>query len=166
MKFRLLNESVDTPYVFRGVGHNHNPSEDFFGGKFFADNPMDASNYGDKIEVFTLNGGNLYKGECSIDYCEQKGVMFYNYPLIRKLSGGVCNCLDDVSEELISNGEDPNLGLDIFQYVARLELEKDNYQGAEWAWEDDLIPHQYQIWDMSILTHVETLSEYDANKKY
>lgn len=166
MKFRLLNESVNTPYVFRGVGYNHNPSKDYFGGKFFADNPMDASNYGDKIEVFTLNGGNLYKGECSTDYCEQKGVMFYNYPLISKLSGGVCNCLDDVSEELISNGEDPNLGLAIFQYVARLELEKDNYQGAEWSWEDDLIPHQYQIWDMSILTHIETLSEYDANKKY
>ena len=166
MVFRLLNESVNAPYIFRGVGHNHNPSENYFGGKFFADNPMDASNYGEMIEVFTLNGGNLYKGECSVEYCKQKEVMFYNYPLIPKISDGKFDCLDDVYEELILNGEDPNLGLAIFQYVARLELEKDNYQGAEWTWEDELIPHQYQIWDMSILTHIETLSDSNAIEKY
>lgn len=166
MKFKVMNESKTGTYIFRGVGDNVGSSEHKYGGEFFADNPTDAGNYGDIIDVFTLNNANLYSGESSIEYCKAEQLMFDPHPYISKMSGGRYDILDDVCEDLIFNGEDPNLGLAIFQAVAKSSLEKKGYQGADWSYEDDLIWHQYQIWDTSCLKHIETLSCYDAEKKY
>ncbi len=157
---------MNTPFIFRGVGGNQNPTNNYYGGKFFADNPMDASNYGDTIEVYSLSNAKLYYGECSIEYCKQKELLFHPYPIIFKLSNRNFTCLDDVLEELILLGDDPNLGLAIFQAIARIELEKEGYQGAEWTWEDELIPHQYQIWDESVITPIEVIGCAEAYKKY
>lgn len=167
MKFRNLNEGVSPTLIFRGVGDNHNTSEDYYGGKFYADNPVDASNYGGIVQVYSLApNANLFKYNSSLDFCEDNDLMFVRCPLIRKISGGEFLCLKDAIDPLMYDGEDPNLFYAMMQGVAKDALCREGYAGAEWADEDELIGHQYQIWDDSVLTFIEELDEDEADEKY
>lgn len=169
MKFKLC-ESMSKTLLFRGVGANLNPGEKYHAGLFFTDNPMDALNYGDRCQVYTLiNGANIYKGESSIECCKDMEVMDYPFPIIKELNNRTnCNVctLNDVLDFCILEGEDPNLGLAIFQAVAKEMLVGDGYDGAEWSSEDDITPHQWQIWDEDVLILKEELDEEDALEKY
>lgn len=165
MKFKL-NENVSAPLIFRGVEDTPHYTK-YFGGKFYADNPMDASNYGDIIEVYSITQkAKLFKYASSIDFCEDSGFMENYFEVVSTLSNGEFSILGDAIDAYIYNGENPNLGLSIVQGVAKLMLEKLGYDGAEWSNEDDMIPHQFQIWNYDVLTHIETISEVNANNKY
>ena len=166
MKFRIV-ESISNDLIFRGVGSNVNPGGDNYSGKFFADHPTDAANYGDTIEVFEIiNGKKLFKGNSSIEYCEKNGLCDISFRLISTLSGGKFSTVREAFDFYIYNGEDPAIGFAISQAIARESLQIRGYAGADWADEDDLIPHQYQIWDMSILSLKEIIDYDVAFDKY
>lgn len=166
MKF-ILRESVEDSLIFRGVGNNINNSNEYLGGRFFASDVDDAGNYGDTILVYELyNSSKLYKGESSLDYCEENGLMNSPHPFIKRLTNGAYNTLAEAEEDLIWNGENPNLYYALVQYVAKEQLSNKGYLGAHWRYEDDLVPEQYQIWDESIVKMIDKLSYDDAVHKY
>jgi hypothetical protein len=166
MKFRLA-ESVSTEYIFRGTGFNLNPGDNYYSGKFFADNPTDAANYGDTIEVFSVvDDTKIFTGDSSIDYCEQNGLMDEEIGIVSILSKGKFSTVRSAVDFYIYNGESPEIGFAISQSVAKDSLQSRGYSGADWSDEDDLIPHQYQIWDMSILSLKEIVDYDTAVNKY
>lgn len=143
MKF-ILRESVEDNLIFRGVGNNVNNSNEYLGGKFFASDVDDAGNYGDTILVYELyDSSKLYKGESSLDYCEENNLMNSPHPFIKRLTNGAYNTLAEAEEELSWNGENPNLYYALVQYMAKEHLSNQGYSGAFCRDEDGLTPKQY-----------------------
>ena len=153
MKILIESLSNDT-LLYRGVGFNNNKSnENYYGGIFFAVDEDDAYNFGDEIHTYKLlDASNIFTGESSQEYCEENNLMDIENPIVYKLSG--YKTLNDAIEELLYCGKNPNLYYAIQQYIAKEHLSKSGFQGAEWLYEDDLVPHQVQIWDTSIVKEV------------
>ena len=61
--------------------------------------------------------------------------------------------ITQAQEEL--EGYDPNLLYWMFQYMAYLDLSNKGYDGVEWMVEDNLIWHQYQIWNSNVVNFIE-----------
>ena len=167
MKFTLRNRDKRDGLIFKGVGSYNNFSKGDFGGKFFADNPMDAGNYGDTIEVYEISDdARLFSYESSLQFLEDSGCFESNYEIVDTLSNSKFQNLGAAIDFYIYCGEDPTVGYAIAQAVAKQILSPKGYDGANWDDEDDLIPHQYQIWNYTVLTHIETLDGDDAESKY
>ena len=155
-----LLESTQPIILYRGKGNNNNPTNEYSGGRFYASNIDDASEYGDLIQVVELlPNAKLLKYNNSYDYCEDNGLLDNDYDIIPKLTNGRFNTLRDAWEELSWNGENPNLYYQISQYVICQELSNQGYDGAEWLDEDDLVPHQYQIWNDKVIKHIKDVDE-------
>ena len=155
-----LYESTQSTILYRGKGNNNNPTNQYSGGRFYADNIDDASEYGDLIQVVELlPNAKIFKYNNSYDYCEDNGLLDKEYPMIQKLTNGRFTTLKDAWEELSWNGENPNLYYQISQYVISQELSKQGYDGVEWLDEDDLIPHQYQIWNDKVVNIIKNVDE-------
>lgn len=153
-------ENVQPKYIYRGIGYNNNPNSkgNYYGGKFFADNAMDASNFGDKVGVYELsNNAKIFRYSSSYDYAQDNDLMDERNDVLYKLSG--YHTLSEAEKELWDTGDDPNLFYASLQYMARLQLEPKGYAGAEWKWEDELIPHQYQIWDYKVIKHIKNVDQ-------
>jgi hypothetical protein len=159
MRFKRLRESSrGEPILYRGVGSNLHSTNTYSGGRFYADNPMDASQYGDTVQVVKLNrGASIFNG-CSSSYsfCKNNNLMDNNYSILREITNGKYSTLRDFDENYLDDGSD-NLTYRAYQCIARQELSNAGYDGAEWTYEDDLIPHQYQIWNSDVITICGTL---------
>lgn len=164
----MLFSNKNRGFIFRATGSNlNNNNAPYYGGKFFADNPYDVGEYGDTIKVYKLlPEAKLFSYDGSIQFCEDNGYSEMDFEIVSVLSDGKFTNLGDAIEYYHYNGENPSIGYAITQAVARQILQKKRYDGAEWDDEDDLIPHQFQIWDNKVLEFVETLNSQQAEKKY
>lgn len=167
MRFKKLRGSNECELIlYRGVGFNQHSTNTHSGGRFYADNPGDASQYGNTVQVVKLNrGASIFKG-CSSSYsfCKNNNLMDNNYGILREITNGKYSTLRDFDENYLDDGSD-NLTYRAYQCVACEELFDAGYDGAEWTYEDDLIPHQYQIWNSDVITRCGTLRSVWKNGK-
>ncbi len=159
MRIKKLNESNnDEIILYRGVGNNIHQTDTHSGGRFYADCPDDASEFGDIIQVVKLDkSASILTGyDSSYSFCHRNGLIDKSYSILREISNGKYSTL----REFVETGYDDtydNWSSRIYQCVANKELSATGYDGAEWTWEDDLVPHQYQIWNSDVITRCGTL---------
>lgn len=165
MRFRLTESYNYGGLLYRGVGRNLHKSHLQSGGRFYADCPEDASQYGDIIQVVKLsNTASIFKGNSSYKFCKDNGLMDVEYDTLSAITYGECSTLRCVVEEFLDDGTD-NIHYRAFQCVACEELRERGYDGAEWEFEDELIPHQFQIWNPDVLINCGTLRAVWENGK-
>ena len=166
-----LYESI---VLYRGEGDNNysvkNNSQ--IAGLFFAVDQNDAGNFSDSVYQYELkDGAKIYKGESSLDYCKENNLMDKKDRDLQKMLG--VNTLLDMFEDTYGNGalypKDEFLDDRTFagtQLMAKKDLEKKGYDGAYWSYEDDLTPHQYQIWNTSVVSKYELNEDYGDEDEY
>lgn len=161
MSSNNLTESNDT-ILYRGS------SSDKFNtnyGSFYATNKSDAQNFGNKLyKVKLLPNAKIFKGSSSFDYCKDNNLLNKEFPEVEKLTG--LKTLQEVYDVYLDwitpsyLNKNPNLYFLASQKVAKDSLSSKGYDGAEWSNEDELIPHQFQIWNPNVIT---TLSLNESN---
>ena len=169
-------------YLYRGVtDRSFSKHYDALAGLFFGTNRSKVSGWGDVKKYLLKSDAKIYSDESSDAFCTQ----FYNkeYPELKKYFsmyfGNVdINCLNDFTKlskkqkDIIENNVEKLAGkqfcwYDVWtwclQLVAKLELEKQGYDGANWSMEDAGNYNQYQIWNLDVLKsydgEVESLDE-------
>ena len=139
MEIRMKFKLVESIIVYRGVSPITRKSNEF-AGRFFATTYDEAYNFGDVEISQIMDTARLYNGLNSLDFCEKNNLLGKNYPFLKRMFG-----VDSIKDL------DDNRQLFATQAVAKYELEKQGYDGAHWKYEDDLIPEQYQIWNLDVL---------------
>ena len=165
VRFRLTESSNYGGLLYRGVGRNLHKSHLQSGGRFYADCPEDASQYGVIVQVVKLsNDASIFNGNSSYKFCKDNGLMDVEYDILSAITYGECSTLRCVDEEFLDDGTD-NIHYRAFQCVACEELREQGYDGAEWEFEDELTPHQFQIWNADVLINCGTLRSVWENGK-
>lgn len=161
------NESDTTNLLETVILYRGSSSDEFNTdyGSFYATNKTDAQNYGDKVyKVKLSDNAKIFKGTNSINYCKDNNLLNIEFPDVEKLTG--LKTLQEVYDVYLNwitpsyLNKNPNLYFLAFQKVAKDSLNSKGYDGAEWTNEDELIPHQFQIWNPSAVT---TLSINESN---
>lgn len=150
-------EELDESVIYRGSSDSKLGS--MKSGTFFAGSKIDAENFGDVLAYDLNNNAKIYKGNNSRDYNTENGLNNKKYNELINLTG--FDNLTDINhawdewEPGTYIEKNPNLVYAANQYVARLDLESKGYDGAEWSYEDDLIPHQFQIWNNDMVKRLD-----------
>lgn len=150
-------EELDESVIYRGSSDGKLGS--MKSGTFFAGSKIDAENFGDVLAYDLNNNAKIYKGNNSRDYNTKNGLNNKKYNELINLTG--FDNLTDINhawdewEPGTYIEKNPNIVYAANQYVARLDLESKGYDGAEWSYEDDLIPHQFQIWNNDMVKRLD-----------
>ena len=166
-------KNINEKIIQRGEdSYNYSNKFDNLAGKFFfGDNQWkkvdwdDADKdgyYGDLVEYDLSKDAKIYRGYSSEDYCDKHNLYDVKDNGLKKIliSSGLKDeyikkyenqdlTLNEISkEDLPFKTNDANSWFACFQYMAKKDLEKKGYDGARWEHEDDVTPHQYQIWNL------------------
>lgn len=129
-----------------------------FRGKEYA--ALGVGEYGPNLSTRVIDKtAKIFTAESSYDYLKSKSLHNKSDTLVRQMSKGRYQTLDDVLEEaggLAPAEIDPGVDLNfrVAQSMAERELRKEGYDGAHWTYEDDLSPEQYQIWNRDVIKRV------------
>lgn len=127
-------------------------------GKFWGPKDSGYTDYGDvKTTGFVDKSKIFYPEESdSFMFLQNKGLLdtpseqaakYGDYKTLREMFD------DDESKAFDNFKEDPNLFFKALQDSVEDVVDKDKYSGIYWAYEDDLSPQQFQIWDKKVITN-------------
>lgn len=180
--FKHMNEKI----IQRGENeYNYSNNLENLAGKFFfGDNQYKKKDwpeeerdgdYGDLVDYNLSKDAKIYKGYSSEYYCDTHKLndvkdkmlkqILINSGLkdeyVKKYENQDLTLREIRREDLPFKTRDVNSWFACFQYMAKKDLEKKGYDGAEWEHEDDVTPHQYQIWNLDKVKRVnkESLKE-------
>lgn len=177
---RFVNkEDIIERLIYRGES-DYNYSKLYkknLGGLFFyGDDQSDYikqygtdSDYGPLVQYELDDNAKLYKGISSEKYCHdnpelwnKKDPVFID---LVKAVGAPPLAKDEYSladiekDDIAADSGNPDVWFAMCQYVAKEDLESKGYDGAEWSYEDELEPHQLQIWNLDTIKRVNNLKE-------
>lgn len=152
MLYKLIKESfmLEKSSTITELSHNK-------AGNFFVDYGKDFGDFGDnKIVVEVPDDIKVFEYESSHAFIYDNHLEKKHYPELGQLATVPMDTVEEF-DSLFADGiykyfkdNNPNIAIYASQLVARLELE-DEYDGAHWFWEDDLMPNQWQIWNTDLL---------------
>ena len=172
-------------YLYRGTSErSFSKNYDKYAGLFFSIKRKYVTGWGEVKKYLLKDTAKIYDNDdSSDDYCANKGFYDKEYPEFKKYFGMYFGNLDIKKLNQFSNLTDlqktqlndnvKKIAGDNFcwydvwtwcsQLVAKIELEKQGYDGAKWTFEDFGNPIQYQIWNFDVLKsyvdEVESLQE-------
>lgn len=133
---------------------------------------VSPEDYGPVKTTALVDASKLYKGSSSYEYALNNGLLDKPLPQdLQKLTGlktfkqvddafaeGVPDTIDGLTVSK-QYKENPNIWYAVTQQIAEKDLRVKGFSGASWTHEDDLVPHQYQIWDNSAVKTKSQLTD-------
>lgn len=170
-----------TVYLYRGTSEgSFSKKYDKAAGLFFSIKRDYVTGWGE-VKRYTLKkDAKIYQGDASSDEFVSTDYFNKKYPEIQKYFGMYFSkpiqTLKEISDIFDNNKERKELddkvvelcgdnfcNYDVWswcdQLVARIELEKQGYDGAKWTHEDFGNPVQYQIWNLDVLKSSDGIVE-------
>ena len=175
-------------YLYRGTSERtFSKNFEAYAGIFFSTKRGAVSGWGETKKYLLKSNAKIYRGDDSSDnFCSayynkeypelQKcfGMYFGNLKIKKisdfsKLTKEQKNYLNDrVEQQAGTQFCDYDVWTWCTQLVARIELEKQGYDGAYWTSEDFGNPTQYQIWNLDVVKSydgvIESISESKQSK--
>lgn len=178
----VIKHRESPTYLYRGISdRSFSKNFDAVAGLFFGVDRDKVKGWGDVKKYLLSKDAKIYKDESSDEFCSS----LYNkeYPELKKYFGMYfgdvdINRLNDFTrltkeqQDIIENNVEKLAGeqfcwYDVWtwclQLVARIELEKQGYDGARWEFEDAGNHTQYQIWNLDVIKSydgkIESLQE-------
>ena len=159
MKFRLIEQDLDNQisekFIYRGESDTtYSKHHEAKAGIFFAIDKKGAAGFGEVNKYKLTKNANIFEYYNSDKFVYDNNYNSKNYPELQAQFG--FNSIDEFTNS--TNKHDKNYYLTwlfMEQLVAKIELEKQGYDGAFWnGREDDGLFKQYQIWNLNILQKV------------
>lgn len=172
--------AVNNPrYLYRGESDSSfSKNHKAYAGLFYTTTRRGAQGWGNVSKYKLDKNAKIFKGYSSDDFCTK----YYDreYPELEEAFGGIIPEIKSLAhfKETSSQEEEKDrvdkllaprfCWYDVWtwcgQLVAKIELEKQGYDGALWANEDFGNPEQYQIWNQTIISKVINESKEDIER--